>query len=229
MKVVPSTATPTRVLKIYLVRFIMLLTHNPPNLCKASIPAISTNELYRQYCAWCSSCKQCPLSNGRFRSLYGEAKQEMQVAVRASKHGSSKCTCCTLIESQLARATSMVDKGLVQAIKLEHLAFHAAEAKHYENHSFAALDDDSIMSLIMDGADQSQHDVPQVRGRKPKDLETWPQKIQGTIVHGTAVIFHNILPMVKTGANLLITTFMRILDPARGCSCCCSSHFVHSS
>ena len=81
----------------------------------------------------------------RFRSLYGEAKQEMQVAVRASKHGSSKCTCCTLIESQLARATSMVDKGLVQAIKLEHLAFHAAEAKHYENHSIMELINHSMM------------------------------------------------------------------------------------
>ena len=40
----------------------------------------------------------------------------------------------------------------------------------------------------------------------------WPQKLQGAIVHGSAVIILNVLPFVRSGANSLITCFLRVLQ-----------------
>ena len=41
-----------------------------------------------------------------------------------------------------------------------------------------------FLSVILDGATQSNHSLPKVAGRNPKDLAVWPQKLQGAIVHG---------------------------------------------
>ena len=69
-----------------------------------------------------------------------------------------------------------------------------------------------VLSLAMDGADQSAHDLPKVMGRIPKDLSAWPQKLQCCIVHGVTLCMYNILNVVRGGANMALTCLLRTLQ-----------------
>lgn len=69
-----------------------------------------------------------------------------------------------------------------------------------------------VLSLAMDGADQSAHDLPKVLGRVPKDLSAWPQKLQCVVAHGAALCMFNMLNVVRAGANMALTCLMRTLQ-----------------
>lgn len=70
------------------------------------------------------------------------------------------------------------------------------------------------MSVGMDGADQSAHDLPKILGRVPKDLSPWPQKLQCVTIHGCLLAMFNVLNIVQGGANMAITCLMRALQLA---------------
>ena len=68
------------------------------------------------------------------------------------------------------------------------------------------------MSLAMDGADQSCHDLPKVIGRVPKDIAAWPQKLQAVVSHGQLLVMFNVLNIISGGANMAVTCLMRALQ-----------------
>ena len=69
-----------------------------------------------------------------------------------------------------------------------------------------------VLSLAMDGADQSAHDLPKVQGRIPKGLAAWPQKLQCVVAHGAALWMFCLLNVVRAGANMALTCLMRSLQ-----------------
>ena len=69
-----------------------------------------------------------------------------------------------------------------------------------------------VVSVAMDGADQSAHDLPKVVGRVPKDLQPWPQKLQCVIGHGALLCMFNVLNVVHAGANMALTCLMRAMQ-----------------
>jgi hypothetical protein len=84
--------------------------------------------------------------------------------------------------------------------------------KAYAKRIFDAKDSQDTLSVIIDGAKQSAHDVPKVQGRVPGDLTPLSQKVQGVFFHNQALHLYLISPFVQTGGNLTLTCLVRSLQ-----------------
>ena len=69
-----------------------------------------------------------------------------------------------------------------------------------------------VTSIAMDGADQSAHNLPKTKGRIPKGLTPWPQKLQCVLMHGIQIAMFNVLHVVHSGANMAMSCLLSALQ-----------------
>ena len=148
---VQTVGTTTRILKIWLTRWIVLSSHNPPQLERKQISRISPASLYTQYLEWCSEAKYGPVEQGCFRDMFLKCKKDLDVAVRASKQGSAQCSSCTLLRYMLRTTTSLTEKALVNDLEALHQQFHKNESELYEGRMFAGLDTSKVRMFCLFG------------------------------------------------------------------------------
>ena len=164
-------------------------------------------------------------------------KRTLEVATRSSKQGSAECAVCSVLKRAENSAVSLFLKREIKELLAKHIAFTNAECQTYMSHGFEAMDNPrvsivleithiciyertyltcmncvQVLSVAMDGADQSAHDLPKVVGRVPKDLQPWPQKLQCVLLHGSVLCMFNVLNVVHAGANMAMTCLMRALQ-----------------
>ena len=205
-----GTATDTA--KQWILNWFLLASHNPPNVNnpKASVPKIFPRSLYEQYVCWCQRSRDDPIIEDGFRGCVYVVKSDIDVVTRQSKKGSTECAVCSVLKRAESNAISFTAKTNIRKLQTLEQEFHNTEVSFYIQQIAAAKDDpDNIQSITMDGADQSSHDIPKVKGRTPKDLSAWPQKIQGVLVHGQMLSFYCLPVFVRGGANMACTTLLR--------------------
>ena len=72
---------------------------------------------------------------------------------------------------------------------------------------------DGALSIIMDGADKSDHQYPH-QPRLPENLQNVTRikiKIQGVLIHGLCLLLFLIPPWLGSGAGMVITTLLHSL------------------
>ena len=203
------------VAKFWIYEWLILTMHNPPGGQRPQIPDVPPRALFPQYQAWCVEVRESPIQANSFKNLYNEVRSGMNVSIRTSKQGSAQCTTCSLIQRWLVKSTRLSEKTKLQQLRAAHLEWVRQETQYYVNHTMEAKDQDGVWSIVMDGADQKHHDLPKVQGRKPKDLganQVWGQKLQGVVFHGIAIHVYKIPVVIKAGANMALTSFMRSLQ-----------------
>ena len=196
---------------LFLMKWLIAMAHNPPNAENPAkqISRIAPSTLYQQYTKWCSEVREVPLQEDGFRGMFSTMLKQLNMVMRTSKKGSAQCWLCALLKEFLAQTPRLVDKSSVQQLIMEHQRFHAAETHIYEQQSMEGKDSPDVLSINSDGAASHAHSLPKVEGRAPKDLPEWPQKLQGVLVHGKTLCLYNLLHLIKSGGNMMLTTLLR--------------------
>ena len=78
-KVEGGSGGATHTASAWILRWIILATHNPPNALKPSVPKIAPSKLWDQYCLWCVEAKEDPIEESGFRGLISVLKGDMEV------------------------------------------------------------------------------------------------------------------------------------------------------
>ena len=214
---VVNANTRTSTAKKWLIRWLMVMRHNPPNAdsINAQVSNIGAHALFEQYERWCSEARELPLEENSFRGVFSTIKRSLDIVMRTSKQGSAKCFLCSLLDEVLSVAVGFAEKEWIKAIHLEHIAFHNHETILYEKDCFEAKDPGSgITSICVDGAKASSHSLPKVAsaGRDPKNIPVWPQKLQGVLMHGKSISLFNLFHGLKSGSNMMLTTLLRAMQ-----------------
>lgn len=136
----PTVSGVTHTCDLWILRWIMLATHHPPNATKPSIPDIGASVLHPQYVAWCLAANETPTTIDGFRGRLSVIKRYTGVRSRASKQASAECDICSMLKRAKARAISLQHKGAIEKLRAEHLAFTNAEVAVYDQHIFEAKD-----------------------------------------------------------------------------------------
>ena len=204
--------------EIWVLDWVTAVLHNPANLERkgAQMSDIAPRSLYDQYTKWCQNVdgkgREEPIAASKFRAIFIKTRSDLQVKMRSSKQGSSQDPIISEIKRLRAKTVRNSDKKLLDDATAIHVAFHKKEHQLYESRIFAAKDVRGTVSMIIDKADQSAHDIPKCAGRQPKDIQTWSQSVLGVLIHGRAFHAFNIPEFVKSGANLTLTALMRSLQ-----------------
>ena len=135
-----ATATAER----WLLEWLILATHNPPNASKGSVPPMGASILYPQYEKWCSTAKVYPIQLDGFRGKLSTIKRALDVATRKSKQGSAECPICSVLKRAEAKTFSLHFKAEIKKLQAQHIEFTNAEGKVYLNHAFEAQDNPSV-------------------------------------------------------------------------------------
>ena len=133
---------------LWIYRWLMLATHNPPNGRKPSVPKIGAASLYPQYVAWCKGAQQYPTTENAFRGRLSVVKRDMQVATRKSKQASAECDVCSVLKRAEVRCTSLQQKSAIRHLHAEHLQFTNGEVAFYEDHIFQAKDSKEVAHVL---------------------------------------------------------------------------------
>lgn len=143
------TATgPTSMAERWILEWITLAMHNPPNATRSSVPPISAAVLYPQYEAWCNNNKTYPIQRDGFRGKMSTIKASLDVATRASKTGSKECPVCSVLKRSLSEATGLYLKREIKSLHAQHIAFTNGEVRHYLDHSFESQDNPQVCYVI---------------------------------------------------------------------------------
>ena len=141
-------ARPTQVCDRWLLEWLVLATHNPPNAQKPSVPKLGASILYPQYTAWCTQAKDVPIQIDGFRGRLSIVKRSLDVATRASKQGSAECPVCSVLKRAEASATGLFLKSAIKRLYADHLEFTNGEVNVYVAHAFEAKDNPKVISCM---------------------------------------------------------------------------------
>ena len=133
---------------MWIYRWLLLASHNPPNGTTASVPKVSAGVLYPQYLKWCQEANESPIVKGAFRGRLSVIKHDMDVATRSSKQGSAECAICSVLKRAKSQATSLAHKAEIGALLGEHIQFTNGEVKVYMDHAFEAKDNPQVRYLL---------------------------------------------------------------------------------
>ena len=141
-----KTGLPTQVAERWILEWIMLASHNPPNSKKhqPSVPKLGASVLYPQYARWCTGASEYPIQRDGFRGKLSTIKRMLDVATRSSKQGSKECPVCSVLKRASAEATGLYLKREIQLLYARHIEFTNCEVDHYLRNSFAAKDNPQV-------------------------------------------------------------------------------------
>ena len=128
----------------WLLEWVTLATHNPPNGAKGSVPPMTASILYPQYQGWCQSARCYPIQQDGFRGKMSIIKRQLEVATRASKQGSAECPVCSILKRAEAQTFSLHLKKAIKDLQATHIEFTNGENKVYMDHAFQARDDKRV-------------------------------------------------------------------------------------
>lgn len=112
------------------------------------------------------------------------------------------CKVCTSYQTRILKARSFSEREDLKKKRLEHVEKQRQERIHYYTHREAALSSpDHILSIILDGMDQSKTNVP-LLSRKTSDRVVG-MRLVGVKVHGIGEYVFLVDTTVKGGANLM--------------------------
>ena len=161
----------------------------------------------------------------KFEGVYLEYKQEMEkrddnclchysyacrifgeeipnIRLVRSKGSFVCCKICTSYQNRILKAKSQAEREQLKLLRLEHVEKQRTERIHYYSHREAAIaSPDHILSIIMDGMDQSKTSVP-LYSRRSSDRALGFRLI-GVRVHGIGDYVFLLDSTVKGGANLM--------------------------
>ena len=129
-------------------------------------------------------------------------------------HDFAVCKLCVDLQDQMLVSTVEARREELRRIQAAHLASVSRDRTLYEQHKDKAKrHPDKFLSIIIDGADQSNYSLPHFYTRSKENDKGRPYaaKLQGAIAHGVAT-FAFMVPMnAPAGSNLTIETLHRIL------------------
>ena len=161
----------------------------------------------------------------KFEGVHLEYKQEMQrrneahccysyacrlfseeisnIKLVRSKGNFVCCKVCTSYQHRILKAKSQEERQQLKLLRLKHVEKQRLERIYYYTHREAAKSSpDHILSIIMDGMDQSKTNIP-LYSRRTSD-RVIGIRLVGVKVHGIGDYVYLVDTTVKGGANLMI-------------------------
>jgi len=119
----------------------------------------------------------------------------------------AKCDDCSKFKKAEEETVNQLQRKALRAIQTQHIQDVKRErAKYAENKAKAIAQPETYMSIVIDGADQSDHDLPHFATKSHISDAAWKVKMHliGAIVHGIGVYAYTCPSHVKQGHNVTI-------------------------
>lgn len=126
----------------------------------------------------------------------------------------TKCDVCIEYRDQTAETDDKAEKKRLRDAYAKHLwEIKRERLVYYRNRLRAQLDRDNYLSLIIDGADQSDHGVPHFaqRSHLTEACHKLRVKLMGVIAHGRGVWAFTCPPHIAQGNNVTIQALWEVL------------------
>lgn len=145
-------------------------------------------------------------SNGHFNRLWKHSDDTRGITVR-KWIPFAICNVCSTARRRLANTRDTHERDIVAAELRAHLRFVKRERMSYAMKRRQAIDNPrDFMSIIIDGADQSDHDLPHIYQKCKASSEATKLRMHviGAIVHGSATYAYTSPAHVAQGHNVTI-------------------------
>ena len=135
--------------------------------------------------------------------------------VKIRKHDAfSRCSLCTSLREMKRKASTIIEKKIVDILLAHHNNFQRKErAEYYRIRELAASNPNEVLSMIIDGADQSEYGLPRfaVASKAEDSGRKIKTKLMGALVHHRFAMA-SLVPMnAKSGSNLVIEMIHRAM------------------
>ena len=136
------------------------------------------------------------------------AEEVENIRLVRSKGAFVCCKVCTSYQTRILKAKTHAERENLKQLRLQHVEKQRQERINYYSHREAAIAcPDHVLSIIMDGMDQSKTSVP-LYSRRTSD-RAMGFRLVGVKVHGIGNYVYLVDSTVKGGANLM-TEILRL-------------------
>ena len=159
-------------------------------------------EMQRRDESWCCYSYACRIFN----------EEIANIRLVRTKGTFVSCKVCTSYQMRILKSRSSLEREQLKLLRLEHVNKQRQERLHYYSHREAALQSpDKVMSIIIDGMDQSKTNIPLFSRRTSTRVIS--QRLIGVKVHGHGNWVYLVDENVKGGANLMVEVLrLTLLD-----------------
>ena len=126
----------------------------------------------------------------------------------------AKCDCCTEFRAKSEATKDKAEKARLSQEYKKHIYFVIKERRVYYTHAMMATRHPrEYLSLIIDGADQSDHGLPHFHNRSHKTEAAWKMKLHlmGVIAHGRGSFLYTCPSHAAQGHNVTIQALWRTI------------------
>ena len=126
----------------------------------------------------------------------------------------AKCDDCTEFRAKMEASKCKTEKARLSYAYKKHVYFVMRERKVYYTHmALATRHPGEYLSLIIDGADQSDHGLPHFHTRSHKTEAAWKMKLHlmGVIAHGRGSFLFTVPSHAAQGHNVTIQAIWRTI------------------
>jgi hypothetical protein len=126
----------------------------------------------------------------------------------------AKCDDCTEFRAKMEESKDKQEKATLTFDYKKHIYFVMRERKAYYTHMALAVRHPSeYLSLIVDGADQSDHGLPHFHTRSHKTEAAWKMKLHlmGVIAHGRGSFLFTVPSHAAQGHNVTMQSIWRTI------------------
>jgi hypothetical protein len=130
----------------------------------------------------------------------------------------SKCDTCTLLKEQICNTRDQKERRRLQALHQDHVTEMTKEREMYwVTREGAYRWPHLYMSIIIDGADQSDHELPHFATRTKSSDEAYKAKVHlmGAIAHHRDTYLYTCPGHVKQGHNVTIQTLWEVITDVK--------------
>ena len=178
-----------------------------PNEEKAYVGVYYKLDLYQKYSTEMGEIGIPILKSSLFYNLWRDLFPDALLRRKCNILG--KCHLCSRIQSLRDKSrTRVMDEALRQAHLLHRGGLFMIEREEYaKNIDYALKNKDRVMSIVMDGMDQSNCVLPS-KGTQDSFTNPLHHKIQGVIIHGMGMKLFSSFDNIVKDTNLAIYAFL---------------------
>ena len=212
LTICPQTTMAHKTL-IFLDEYFKLVGDQMPNSNEVHIDSITYVELHKEYYyrLFDEQLDEPVFSYDRFIKFIKLLFPHIRI--REYKAVSGKCmTCYLLSEKRNAKNTTPYEQKIVASLARHHRSGFMSERHCYYKRRDEAINDNQIMSIIIDGMAQAHNELPWL-GNKEGFQPKLSQHLQGVLDHGTGIctLYRTFHTIIKTG-NLNVYCILKHLE-----------------
>jgi hypothetical protein len=177
-----------------------------PDKDEIIVPFVDKQTVFFLFDRDCKELGQASCAASYFFAVWRDDHRAAKVKIRSFQRFAKCDTCVNMRERQVKCLDPVERAALLEEVHAHHMYVKAERLSYYARRELAKMHPTLYLSLIIDGADQSKHELPHFKEADHNTQSLWAIHVylMGVLSHGRQPMGVTYLPNVKQGSNVTI-------------------------